>query len=194
MSGDHVRAPVAGRVGDLDSLPRRGVHADLDVFYGDRMQKIGSDAENVSHRLGRGELFVNGAIPFGNDDFINVAGRFGGLSRDDPSIVNPFLLGGFLNLSGLRIQQLAGSYEAFGRLVYYHRLTTFPWLGGDVFAGGSLETGNTWQQRSAISASDLVTGGSAFLAADTFLGPLYFGYGRASGGASSFYLLMGRPP
>ena len=32
-----------------------------------------------------------------------------------------------------------------------------------------------------------------FLAADTFLGPFYFAYGRASGGASSFYLFLGRP-
>jgi NTE family protein len=33
-----------------------------------------------------------------------------------------------------------------------------------------------------------------FLAADTFLGPVYFAYGRATGGQSSFYLLLGRPP
>ena len=45
-----------------------------------------------------------------------------------------------------------------------------------------------------MSASDLVTAGSVFLAADTFLGPFYFAYGRASGGASSFYLFLGRPP
>ena len=81
-----------------------------------------------------------------------------------------------------------------GRAVYYHRLTTIPWLGGDVFAGGSFEVGNTWQQRSAISGGDLVKAGSAFIAADTFLGPVYFAYGRANGGASSFYLLVGRPP
>src|SRR4029453_9659799 len=114
--------------------------------YGDRKQQIGSDAAEVSRRLGRGEPFANGAIPLGTDDFVNIAGRAGGVSRDDPSVVNPFLLGGFLNLSGLRIQQLAGSYVGFGRIVYYHRLATIPWLGGDVFAGGSLETGNTWQQ------------------------------------------------
>jgi hypothetical protein len=32
-----------------------------------------------------------------------------------------------------------------------------------------------------------------FLGADTFLGPFYFAYGRASGNASSFYLFLGRP-
>jgi hypothetical protein len=28
---------------------------------------------------------------------------------------------------------------------------------------------------------------------DTYLGPFYFAYGRASGGASSFYVFLGRP-
>jgi len=187
---------LAARWDNLDTafFPRSGVHADLDIFYGTRTQQIGSDAAEVSRHLGRGELFANGAIPLGADDFVNIAARAGGQSRDDPSVVNPFLLGGFLNLSGLRLQQLAGSYMGLGRVVYYHRLTTIPWLGGDVFAGGSLEAGNTWQLRSAISASDVVTAGSAFIAADTFLGPVYFAYGRATGGATSFYLLIGRPP
>jgi NTE family protein len=187
---------LAARWDNLDNafFPRQGLHADLDVFYGTRTQQIGSDAAEVSRALGRGELFANGAIPLGTNDFVNFAGRIGGLSRDDPSVVNPFLLGGFLNLSGLRIQQLAGSYVGFGRVVYYHRLATIPWLGGDVFAGGSFEAGNTWERRSAISGADLVKGGSAFLSANTFLGPLYFAYGRATGGAASFYLLLGRPP
>ncbi len=187
---------LSARWDDLDNafFPRRGVHADLDLFYGDRTQRLGSDPSEESKRLGRGEFFGNAGIGFGANDFLNVAARAGALSRDDPSLVNPFLLGGFLNLSGLRNQQLAGSYVGLGRIVYYHQLTAVPWLGGGVFVGGSLEAGNTWQQRSTVSASDLVTAGSAFLAADTFVGPFYFAYGRASGGASSFYLLLGRPP
>ncbi len=68
-----------------------------------------------------------------------------------------------------------------------------PFIGGNIFAGGSAEAGNTWQQRAAVSGGDLVTAGSVFVAADTFLGPFYLAYGRASGGASSFYLYLGRP-
>ncbi len=132
-------------------------------------------------------------MPIDANDFLNVAVRGGALSRDVPSIVNPYLLGGFLNLSGLRYQQLEGSYLALGRVVYYHRLTRVPYLGGELYAGGSLEAGNTWQTRNDASASDLITAGSVFLGADTFLGPLYFAYGRASGGASSFYLILGKP-
>jgi len=174
-------------------FPRRGVRASLDVFYGQRTQQVGSGTEEVSNRLARGDLLVNAGIPLTKDGFLNVAARAGALNRDDPSLVNPFLLGGLFNLSGLRDGQLAGSYLGFGRVVYYHRIGRLPFVGGDVFAGGSAEAGNTWQQRASASASDLVTAGSVFVAADTFIGPFYFAYGRASGGASSFYLLLGRP-
>jgi NTE family protein len=173
-------------------FPRRGVRANLDVFFGQRTQSLGSGAEEVSNRLARGDLVVNAGIPLTRDSFLNVAAHAGALNRDDPSLVNPFLLGGLFNLSGLRDGQLAGSYLGLGRVVYYYRLTRVPVV-GDVFAGGSLETGNTWQQRALVSAGDLVTAGSVFVAADTALGPLYFAYGRATGGASSFYLYLGRP-
>ncbi len=83
-------------------------------------------------------------------DFVNVAAHAGALSRDDPSLVNPFLLGGFLNLSGLRNGELAGSYLGLGRVVYYYRIARVPYIGGSVFAGGSLEAGNAWQQRDAV--------------------------------------------
>ncbi len=189
-------ARLLARWDNLDNafFPRRGLHVDLDVFYGERTQRVGSDPDQVSKKLGRGEVSANAGIGLGADDLVNIAARVGALSRDDPSLVNPFLLGGFLNLSGLRNQQLTGSYVGFGRIVYYHRLALVPWLGGGVFAGGSLEAGNAWQQRSDASVSDLVKAGSVFLAADTFFGPFYFAYGRATGGASSFYLMLGRPP
>ena len=40
---------------------------------------------------------------------------------------------------------------------------------------------------------DMFKAGSAFLAADTYLGPFYFAYGRATGGESSWYSFLGRP-
>jgi len=119
--------------------------------------------------------------------------RAGAFNRDDPSFLNTFLLGGLLNLSGLRDGQLAGSYLGFGRAVYYHKVATVPFIGGAIYAGGSLEAGNVWQQRADVAANDLVKAGSVFFAADTFLGPFSVAYGRASGGASSFYLFLGRP-
>ncbi len=174
-------------------FPHNGAQVDLDVFYGNETQRIGSAPEQSYDRIGRGTLYANAGVPIDTDNFVNVAVRAGALSRDIPSVVNPYLLGGLLNLSGLRYQQLEGSYLGLGRVVFYHRLAPVPYIGGNLYAGGSLEAGNTWQQRSEVSTGDLITAGSVFLAADTFLGPFYFAYGRASGGASSFYLLLGKP-
>jgi NTE family protein len=178
---------------DNPYFPHNGAQVDLDVFYGNETQRIGSTPEQSYERIGRGTLYANAGVPIDADNFVNVAVRAGALSRDIPSVVNPYLLGGLLNLSGLRYQQLEGSYLGFGRVVYYHRIAQVPYIGGNFYAGGSLEAGNTWQQRGDASTGDLITAGSVFVSADTFLGPFYFAYGRASGGASSFYLLLGRP-
>ena len=82
--------------------------------------------------------------------------------------------------------------SAWGRVVYYYRLANMCRSLVAISMGNTAETGNTWQQRADVSGGDLVKAGSLFLAADTFLGPFYFAYGRASGGASSFYLFLGR--
>jgi NTE family protein len=174
-------------------FPTRGLRASLDVFYGRRTQEV-STVTDTSYKLARGEAAALTGFPITPDDFVNVAARAGAFSRDEPSLVNPFLLGGLFNLSGLRDGQLSGTYVGFARAVYYHRLARWPIIGGSVYAGGSLEAGNAWELRDQVSAGDLVKAGSVFLAADTFLGPVYFAYGRATGGQSSFYLLLGRPP
>jgi NTE family protein len=178
---------------DTPFFPQRGAEVVLDAFYGTETQRLGDAPEQTYGNLARTTLYANVAVPIDANDFLNVAVRGGALSRDVPSIVNPYLLGGFLNLSGLRYQQLEGSYLAFGRVVYYHNLGRVPYIGGNTYVGGSLEAGNTWQTRGEASASDLITAGSLFLGADTFLGPFYFAYGRASTGASSFYILLGKP-
>ena len=95
-------------------------------------------------------------------------------------------------LSGLRTDQVSGNYLGFARAVYYHQIGNMPLLGRGIYLGGSLEAGNVWAERGDISATGLYTAGSVFVAADTWLGPFYFAYGRASGGHSSFYIFLGR--
>jgi NTE family protein len=101
-------------------------------------------------------------------------------------------LGGFLDLSGYAEESLAGPQLAFGQAAYYREA-------GRLFDryrfyyGGSLEAGNTWQRRGDISFDSLIFAGSAFVAADSPLGALYFGLGQAEGGERSLYLLIGRP-
>jgi NTE family protein len=105
-----------------------------------------------------------------------------------------FRLGGPLRLSGYRIDEFSGERYAFGRLMYYNRAIPLPdVLGSGVFAGASLEAGKM-QARSAGQASPgTLLSGSVFLAASTFAGPAYFGFGVGENGHYSLYLLIGAP-
>lgn len=98
--------------------------------------------------------------------------------------------GGFLDLSGLNREQLSGQHAARVGLSYYRRigdLALFP-----AFAGVSIEYGNVWDERSAISFDDGRLGGSLWAGVDTPIGPVYVGYGSAEGGSNAFYVYLGR--
>lgn len=119
---------------------------------------------------------------------------FGTTLDDTPTPQNLFTLGGFLNLSGLAPGSLAGPHYGVGRLILYRQIGR----GGSgvldlpAYAGISLEAGNTWQERNDASLSNLERGGSLFLGADTFLGPVYLATGFNEGGETAFYLFLGR--
>jgi len=104
-----------------------------------------------------------------------------------------FQLGGFLNLSGLHIGELAGPQYGVGRLLYYRKVGS----GVGVFQmpfylGASAEAGNVWQQRRDMSLNDLRKNGSLFIGADSILGPIFLGAGADTSGNTAFYLSLGR--
>jgi NTE family protein len=102
-----------------------------------------------------------------------------------------FQLGGFLNMSGYRQQQLMGPRYAYGRALYQAKLVDLPLLEG-VYFGLAFEAARMPQ---LVSANDrgLFQSGTAFLAADTPLGVAYFGYGYGLGGNQAIYLYLGNP-
>ena len=106
----------------------------------------------------------------------------------DAPIQGLYRLGGFLNLSGYEEGELTGQNAGLARLIYMRRLTDFQFFKS--YAGASLEWGNTWQDVGDIG-DDLIFGGSAFVGADTPIGPVYLGYGHADGGDHSLYLFLG---
>ncbi len=97
-------------------------------------------------------------------------------------------LGGFLDLSGLQENQLRGQYMAIGKIITYHKVGTS--FIGDLYLGGSLETGNVWQEE--FDFDDLQLAGSVFLGYDTILGPLYLALGYVDQGQSAGYFYLGR--
>ena len=100
-----------------------------------------------------------------------------------------FRAGGLFNLSGFKFNQLSGQH--YGRLVGQARRKLWDVGVAEVFIGTSLEYGNVWESRNDIDFGDGLFAGSLYLGANTFVGPVFLGYGRAEGGTDSFYLYVG---
>ncbi|MCC7326616.1 MAG: patatin-like phospholipase family protein [Burkholderiales bacterium] len=188
-----VRALFRWDTLDNPNFPRSGLRVNADALFGHRKTEYAGMTfyDGQSSRAG---IYANLAHDLWKNGFVNVAVRAGGITaaseKTDP--ISDFNLGGFLNLSGLRTDQLSNNYLGFARAVYYHQIGNLPLLGRGVYIGGSLEAGNVWFDSGDASLSDLRKAGSVFVAADTWAGPFYFAWGLASGGQSSFYIFLGR--
>jgi NTE family protein len=97
-------------------------------------------------------------------------------------------LGGFLNLSGLQQDQLRGDSLFLAKVVSYYKAGTS--YIGDLYLGGSIETGNVWDD--SFDFSDLRLAGSLFVGYDTLIGPFYIGLGMIDGGELAGYFYLGR--
>jgi NTE family protein len=105
-----------------------------------------------------------------------------------------FALGGPLRLSGYEINQFSGQDYAFGRAMYYRRIFALPdILGSGVYLGGSAEVGSIKDRVDGLPSPGTLWSASAFLGADTLLGPAYLGIGYGGGSHWSAYLLLGAP-
>jgi NTE family protein len=172
------------RFDQLDSvtLPRRGFSADAYFYSSER--DLGAD-----ETYARWDLDFLGAYTFGEHTLqlaLQGSGTFSGTRpRYDQAS-----LGGFLHLSGLRNFELYGDEMRLGRLVYQHRLARQSLLEG-MYVGVSVEAGQIREPVVPGNRTDVLTGGSIFLAMDTILGPLYVAYGIAEGGSESAYFLLG---
>jgi NTE family protein len=122
-------------------------------------------------------------------------GGSGGVQVTSPSAVRLlFPLGGFLNLSGLKPDSIAGPHFAIARALFYKQIGR----GGPgyfdipTYLGVSLEAGNVWDRRGDASFGSLRHDASVFLGLDTLLGPVYLASGFDDQGQRAFYLFLGR--
>ena len=132
------------------------------------------------------------AVSYGRHRLL-VGGRLNYTADDDAGLLQANgLLGGFLNLSGYAERTLVGDQLAFARAVYYRHVGDSSALFSQPFyVGASLEAGNVWDDRGDAGFGDLVHAGSVFVGLESFLGPMFLGYGRADTGEGSFYLTFG---
>jgi NTE family protein len=105
-------------------------------------------------------------------------------------IQSRFRLGGLFDLPGFTDDELSGSNLALLRTGYMRPVSLVNAL--DTYAGVTLQLGNVYADDDDISFSDALWAGSAWLGADTVVGPAYLGYGVAEGGRNSLHFLLGR--
>jgi NTE family protein len=123
--------------------------------------------------------------------WVSGGSTFGGNTHNDRTY---YTLGGFLNLSGMAAQSLAGPHYALVRGIYLRSVGT----GGEgvlnvpAYAGVSFELGNTWDERNQISIRSARRDAALFFGADTYLGPAYVAAGYDDHGNTAFYLFLGR--
>jgi NTE family protein len=167
-------------------FPRRGYLVNASFYQAD--EALGSDRD---YKLAKAEL--TGATAWGSHAFI--ATVEGGTNfNTDVAPYDTFALGGPLHLSGYRIDQFSGQRVAFGRLMYLNHAVKLPRiLGSGFYAGGSLEAGQVKEQLNGEPDTGTLLSASVFLAADSFLGPAYFGVGVGKGGRVNVYLVLGIP-
>jgi len=105
-----------------------------------------------------------------------------------------FPLGGFLDLSGLKANSIAGPHFAIARTLLYKQIGRGGpgYLDVPTYIGVSLEAGNVWDRRGQMSFGSLRHDASLFLGMDTLLGPVYVASGFDDKGQHAFYLFLGR--
>ncbi|MBS0515228.1 MAG: patatin-like phospholipase family protein [Proteobacteria bacterium] len=172
---------------DLDNgaFPKRGVR--LDVSEELLLTQLGSsDAARITRlrwdwALSRGvnHVLLGASVAAASGHGANA--QIAALSQ----------IGGLANLSGYTENQLFASNTALLRAIYYRRMTNADALFSvPLYLGGSLEAGGWWNERRRIG-SNMIGAGSVFVGIDTFLGPIFLGYGYAQGGHSAAYLTFG---
>jgi NTE family protein len=171
---------------DAAWFPREGYRVTAHAYAA--LESFGS-AQGYQRLLGS----VTGIKSWGAHTLSAFASGGTDFSSDMPAYES-FWLGGPLLLSGYRITQFTGREFWFGRLMYYNRTLPLPEiLGSGVYVGGSAELGRIADRVDRLGSPGTLWSGSAFLGADTFLGPLYLGLGLATSGNWSVYLLLGVP-
>jgi NTE family protein len=171
---------------DDPSFPRTGRTASLDYFA-----SIASLGASTDYR--KIEANFSDQYSMGRHT-ISYAGRYGRALSGRIPVFDQFSLGGFLQLSGYRPGELLGETVMLARLSYYQQLPlTGSFLGRRVFAGVSGEIGRIGNSFETLSRNDNKSSLGLFLGADTAVGPLYFGYGRARERGTTFYFFLGQP-
>jgi NTE family protein len=167
---------------DSPSFAQHGIYARTSLIVS--RQELGA-SDNYT-RL-EGQMYA--PITFGKNTIVPRVSAALKLGGEHIPLYDQVPLGGFLQLSGFRRGSLYDENAALAELVYYRKVADLtPGIGRGIYAGFSIEAGEVWGEHFRLD--DASVAGSAFIGADTFLGPLYFGVGLSEGGNAAAYLQM----
>jgi len=177
---DNVNFPKVGVKSKLKwtkEMKNWGSDYDYEQVYFDIEKPFTFYSNNIT-------LFMKYGNTYKNNDAIDVA-RLSGMFR----------LGGLFNLSAYTPYSFIGDNIALGVLKYTYEIKDggfFGTLNAPLYAGFSLETGDAWGDNTNKDEKvDLKYSGTAYVAADTFLGPVYLAFGSSIDGQTSGYLYLG---
>jgi NTE family protein len=130
---------------------------------------------------------------FGEHTF-EAAFKAGGRLGSDPlPSTELFQWGGLMQQSGYSTGALIGEELMYARFGYRQRIARGSLLDG-VYAGVAYEVGRMRRPLVPDNEQGILHSVALTLGVDTFVGPLYIGYGRViTRGFDSIYLFLGRP-
>ncbi len=182
-------AAIAIDTYDQPFFPTQGVKLDVTHF----------DALHVSSNAAGFEPYSRSEARFGaawsHKRFTYLVGLEGGTAlKGTLPLADAFTLGGPRRMSGFARDQMLGGDYMFGRLEAQYRLNfASPLYGLSLIAGVLAEAGRMDKLLTETSLSGWQRSFGAYLAASTFLGPVYLGVADAKNGKGRFYLFIGSP-
>ncbi|MEQ8485748.1 MAG: patatin-like phospholipase family protein [Pseudomonadales bacterium] len=176
---------LSGRYDSLNNVhfPTRGslveltLRRSIDAIGADEAFTQGELTSTTAWTRGRWSLLTRTLVGISSDDEIPLASRY--------------RLGGFGRLSGLPPDSLFDRNAALLAVSGQRRIADLRLL--PIYAGASLEAGNTWNDRADMGFGDLRHAASLYLGIDSFLGPWYLAFGVDDDGHQSFYFHLGNP-
>jgi len=160
-------------------LPSLGGDYDHEQIYLNLTKPITIENQNLTLRAKYGHTYKNKTKYLNNNGFI----------LDDK-----FVLGGLFNLSGYEPYSQVGNDMFLTVLRYRYKLRNggfFGSLNSPFYVGASFEMGSTWNENEHLNKDNLKNSSTLYLAADTFLGPLYLAYAYSDNNEHTFYLFLG---
>ena len=191
-SSEQVGGPVATL--DIDTydqpyFPTRGFKFSGSYFDAARVSGNAPQLEPYS----RGEARFGAA--FSHNRWTYLVGLEGGTAfHGTLPLADAFTLGGPRRMSGFAVDQMLGQDYSYGRLEAQYRMNWASPLWGLTLIGGlTAEAGRMNKLLSDESLAGWQRSFGAYIAANTFLGPVYLGVADAKNGKGRFYLFIGTP-